>query len=120
MENACIDINVLSAWLTPVLGFVTIGAAIFQSYHIARKRKDDLFDKRFDFYKKFEKYRISTYLEINAAPDIIDLIPIASEARFLFGKDIERHVLSLEGKRSTNPMFADEDFSKPFYKYLKL
>lgn len=111
-------IEILAACLAPIIAVVTVIAAIFQMYYTAKKRKDDLFDKRFDFYKRIERYWIST--GSNGPPDIINLLTIASEARFLFGKDIEKHILSLEGKASTNPLFADDYFSKPFHKYLTL
>ena len=112
------SIELLSAWLVPIIGIVTIITAFLQIYYTAKKRKDDLFDKRFDFYKRLERYWLST--NSNGPPDITDLFPIASEARFLFGKDIERHILSLAGKGSSNSMFAEDDFTKPFHKYLTL
>jgi hypothetical protein len=53
--------------------------------------------------------------------DTEDLIPIAQEAGFLFGKDISDHILSLADKEHTgSPFFADGDFTEPFCKYLYL
>ncbi len=50
-----------------------------------------------------------------------DVVPIAEEARLLFGADIARHILSLEGKEhSGSPDFPNEDFTKPFERYLQL
>jgi hypothetical protein len=50
-----------------------------------------------------------------------DVVPIAEEARLLFGEDIERHILSLEGKEhSGSPFFPNQDFTSPFENYLRL
>lgn len=118
MENNLI--NVLSAWLAPILAIVVITTSIMQYILAAKKRKDDLFDKRYNFYKKAEKVWLSSFNEDNPPMDIIDLLPLASEATFLFGKEVSKHIISFEGKKCTHPWFADDDFAKPFYKYLKL
>lgn len=85
-----------------------------------KKRKDDLFSLRYDFYKKVSNLWLATNNLQNPPLDITDLIPISEKAEFLFGKEISRHILSLANKRATNDLFPDNDFSKPFYKYLKL
>lgn len=85
-----------------------------------KKRKDDLFNLRYEFYKNVSKMWTSTSDSNNPPLDIIDLIPLAEKAGFLFGEEIPKHILSLENKTATHPFFPDEDFSKPFVKYLKL
>lgn len=85
-----------------------------------KKRNDDLFNLRFTFYKKVSDLWTNTYNRNNPPMELIDLVIIAEEAEFLFGKDIAEHILSFANKRASNDLFPDDDFSKPFYKYLKL
>ena len=90
-------------------------------YRIASvKRKDDLFKLRYEFYKKLSKSWLETYDKSVAPFDIVDLIPIAAEASLIFDKSVADHILSLDQKRPSNPFFCDNDFSKPFYKFLNL
>lgn len=101
---------------------VAISGVIFtglQVYIAHKKRKDDLFNLRYEYYKKISKIWINT-CHSGQPLDNIDLIPIAEEANFLFGEDIYNHILSLEDKKASHDLHPDIDFSKPFHKYLKL
>ncbi len=113
-------VNIISAWLTPVVAIVAIVFPVVQVFMYWRKRRDELFDKRFEFYQKLERYWVKTSHEDVSPCMIEDLIPFATEASFLFGKKIMDHIFSLEDKKATNPFFADDDFAKPFKKYLSL
>ena len=92
-------INVLSALLTPTIAIAGSVIAWLQYRTNSQKRKND-----------------------NCRPhDVEDLIPVAMEARMLFGKDIAQHIISLENKaHKGSPFFPDDDFIKPFMKYLQL
>ncbi|GGW81488.1 hypothetical protein [Salegentibacter mishustinae] len=104
-----------------ILAFIISCFSLFISIiHFRRKRKDDLFKLRFEFYKKISNAWTSTYNKNNSEFDIVDLTPVAEEAEFLFGKDIQKHILSLENKRAKHDLFPDDNFSEPFRKYLKL
>ncbi len=108
------------AIITAIVGVFGLLFTYLQ-FRIARqKRKDDLFNIRYEFYSKISKVWISTYNSENPTLDIADLIPISEKAEFLFGKEIAEHIISLEGKRATHDLFPDDDFSKPFAEYLKL
>jgi len=49
-----------------------------------------------------------------------DWFPLAEEAGFLFGEDIERHISSLADKKvEGSPFFPNEWFVAPFRKYLR-
>jgi hypothetical protein len=118
-------INILSALLTPTIAIAGIVLGILNYLHAQRKRKDDLFDRRYEFYKKVRDWWLTT--GTGAPPDqnpFIDpeeLIPIAEEARFLFGDDIAQHILSLdESGHSGSSFFPNSDFIEPFEKYLRL
>ena len=119
MENKSL-VDILSAWLTPMVAVAGIGIAFFQCRLAVKKRKDDLFDKRYEFYKKAENGWIATYREDVMEPEVTDLIPLAEEATFLFGKKIGEHILSFAGKKNSNPEFSDEEFVKPFREYLEI
>lgn len=117
------DNNSLMLLIVTTVG--VIAAIIFgrqNSKHNKIKRQHDLFDKRYEFYKRLEKWWTDTrYHEETPLPHEEILIQWASEANYLFGQDISQHILSLEGRRHDgSPYFANDDFSKPFDKYLKL
>lgn len=114
-------IKVLSALLTPTIAVAGLIIAWLQYRTNNQKRKNELFDRRYDFYKSIEKIWISTRDEENRTLDDQDLIPFASEAEILFDRSVANHIMSLEDKRHKgSPFFPDDDFSKPFFKYLKL
>jgi hypothetical protein len=99
-----------------------IGFALLQWRSNDWNRKNQLFDKRYKFYQQLREWRLSTQdSEHRYTPDIEDLIPRAEEAGFLFGDDIENHILSLAGKtHKGSPDFPNDDFSSQFRNYLKL
>lgn len=110
-------------YLTVVTSVVAILGSLFTGlqFKLARKkRKDDLFNLRYEFYRNLSRIWIATNNRENPELGITDLIPIAEKANFLFGKEISKHVLSLEDKRASHDLFPDDDFSKPFERYLKL
>ena len=94
-----------------------------RSYFLSKKRrKDNLYLLRIKYYDKVKKVWLKTCNEIPNPInlDVVDLIPLAEEGEFLFGKKIYKHIMSLENKHATHPFFPDEDFSKPFREYLTL
>jgi len=121
MEYNCNGIEALSALLTPTIAIAGLVIAVLQYRTNNLKRKNDLFDKRYEFYKSVEKLWLSTIDNEIKEFWVEDLIPIASEARILFGNDVADHIMSLENKRHKgSPFFPNDDFSKPFLKYLQL
>lgn len=115
-------VDILSAWLTPIVAIIGVIIASVQVWLAFKKRKDDLFERRYDFYQKLENMWLATRdYENPSYPDVEDLIPWASRAEFLFGGDIADHILTLEEKHHNgSPYFPDDDFVKPFKKYLVL
>lgn len=112
---------------TGTFNLVTIfisGIALFfsiWSFHLSKKkRKDDLFEKRHSFYKRICKYWLSTSDPQRDSAQFDELLYYSEEANFLFGKGIKKHIEKLENKRNSNPMLVDDNFTKPFTKYLKL
>jgi hypothetical protein len=94
----------------------------YLAFNLAKKRReDDLFDRRYEFYKSVRDAWLSTADPETGPRFIEDWIPIAEEASFLFGSDIEDHLVSLDGRRHNgSPSFPNEDFVEPFRKYLTL
>lgn len=117
MEKEIIDY--LSAWLGPIVAVSTVYMHFSQRYTARMKRKDELFDKRYEFYKKIESKWLETYYDSTPEWEVVDLIPVANEASFLFGKDIMDHIIGLAEKRCSTPFFVDDHFIKPFNKYLR-
>lgn len=93
----CNWINILSAMLTPTIAIAGTIIAFLQYRNNYLKSKNDLFDKRYEFYKKLRTWWLSTANVDSQHYDLemIDLIPWAEEASFLFEKDIQQHILSL-------------------------
>jgi hypothetical protein len=115
-------IDLFAACLTPVVAIVSIAFTWRQYCLDKKKREDDLFDRRYDFYQKIRTAWISTHPH-NSNKDwtIEDWIPFAEESQFIFGKDIANHILSFAGKHHQgSPFFPDDKFVEPFQKYLKL
>lgn len=115
----------LAAFLTPAIAIAGIVIGTLNYLHTRRKRQDDLFDRRYEFYKRVRDWWLTTGTGAAPGSDPIvgveDVVPIAEEARLLFGKDVAQHILSLEGKgHSGSPFFPDQDFTKPFERYLRL
>jgi hypothetical protein len=106
--------------LTPAIAIAGAWVAVASHRLARRKRKDDLFDRRYEFYKRVRDWWLSTAAPEAPVVDVEDVFPLTEEAGFLFGKDIAQHILSLEGKRHPgSPFFPDDEFTKPFLKYLR-
>lgn len=119
-------INILSASLAPIVAITGIYLGI-KNYALAlKKRKDDLFDRRYEFLQDFEKLWKTTGLESDGAIrpylEWDDIEPYAQKAAFLFGNDIVNHLKSYEGKSCDRSFIwvPDSKLAKPFEKYLKL
>ena len=124
METLKNIINISAACLTPTVAAIGIFIGI-KTYKLAlRKRKDDLFDRRYQFLKNFEKLLKTTGPESKGATRMSlewgDIEPWAQEAYYLFGKDIAEHLRSYEGKSFDQvlPWVPDSKLAKPFGKYL--
>lgn len=131
-------ITIASALLVPIVAIVGTCIAIFQWSLAAKKRKDELFDRRWDFYCRAKKIfldeltntinnqkkdKISRHISLNWTNHYAD------EAFFLFGEDIEKHIRAfpeqiVESKKVKANRKIIEDpvltFRKPFKKYLRL
>lgn len=110
-------LSIVSIFLSSIAFIFTV-----LNYILARqRRRDALFEVRFKFYQQVAELWVSTCK--NGDPgltDITTLLPLSQKGLFLFGKDIEQHILSMEGKRASQPFFPDEKFDKPFRRYLRL
>ncbi len=110
-----------SITLAQAVGVATVAIAYWQYQANQRIRRNDLFDKRYAFYQELEDFWLSTVCADSPELDVEDLAPAAVKAEFLFGEDISKHILSLADKRHKgSPFFPDDDFVRPFKKYLKL
>lgn len=117
-------ILILSASLTPIVAIVGIFIGVMNYLLALRRRKDELFDRRYKFLKDFEELWKTTGSESEGASrpflEWDDIEPWAQEAYFLFGKEIVEHVKSYEGKANDRTLLwvPDAVLAKPFEKYL--
>jgi len=88
--------------------------------HLARKKRtDDLFVTRYNFYKRIRSYWESTTYLVRADEHILN--EFAEEAYFLFHEDIYDHIRSLKGKCFVqDKRFPNNSFTGPFISYLKI
>lgn len=115
-------VDIIAALATPIIA-LCVAIITFGNYRLAkRKRKDDLFDRRYKFYKAVERaWRNTGSGEPNIQPwwDWDDIEPWAHEAGFLFGPDISNHLRSYTDKGFEGiSWLPDPDFAAPFEKYL--
>jgi len=102
--------------------FAAISGIVFICWQLDRnRRREELLDRQYDLYQRVKEFWLLTHDTNVPTPHFEDLIPFAKEAASIFGKEMQDHILSLSGKRhSGSPLFPDEDFVRPFRKYLKL
>jgi hypothetical protein len=124
LENVCVAYFTALSIPTIVVAVAGLIISFLQWQSNQWKRKNDLFDRRYKFFKNIESWWISLNTDPDSPDDKViyeDLIPFAREAKFLFGDDICNHILSLvKMNYSGTPWFASDNFVGPFYKYLSL
>ncbi|RNA61483.1 hypothetical protein D1631_05820 [Chryseobacterium nematophagum] len=124
MENLKNIITIFSALLTPTVAVIGIYIGVLNYKLQIRKRKDDLFDRRYKFLKEFESFWKTTGAENKGAKihslEWDDVEPFAQEAYYLFGKEIADHLRSYVGKSFDQDFkwVPDYELAKPFNKYL--
>lgn len=117
-------IDIFSAISMPIIAAIVAFVTWLQWDTNEKKRKQDLFDKRYTFYSKLKELYIEHARE-GERFDFLDFVPAAEEARFLFGKDIEKHVLAIPDRKVVDEAAAyigivEGWFIRPFLKYLAL
>ncbi|AZA91775.1 Uncharacterised protein [Chryseobacterium nakagawai] len=124
MEDFTQLATIFAAYLTPTIAIIGSVLAI-QNYRLAkRKRRDELFDRRYKFLLEFEKLWKTTGDPQKGATRMClewdDIAPFAQKAYYLFGEDIAEHLKSYEGKSFDQnfPWVPDQNLAKPFAKYL--
>lgn len=108
--------------LAPVLISFGVGWIAFQQWRTAeKKRRQDLFDKRYDFFRRIWQIYERQIINPDAYPqlDESDILDLVHEAEFLFGKDIVKHLFAIPDNLEKGCLDYDW-FSKPFHKYLML
>lgn len=114
-------IDILSALLTPSIAVIAVYIAWQQWNTAEKKRKQDLFDKRYAFFKLMWKFYEGHIIDPDKVPAVDEehILDYCFEAEFLFGKDIVKHLMEMPKKQAE--MHIDYDwFGEPFRKYLTL
>jgi hypothetical protein len=117
--QAPVWIQILSAMLTPTIAIAGGVIAWLQWRTAERRRKQDLFEKRWEFFKRARK----VYEQGPRAPDgyvyhAEDFQYLAEEATFLFGPDIEALIWSFGGHFGENQTKDMSWYVTPFKKYM--
>lgn len=109
-------VQILSALLVPAIAIAGGVIAWLQWRTNERKRRQDLFDKRYEFYRR----ALSTYQEFHSdrigSTEAWEFDYLYMEAKFLFGDDIVDHLQSYD----RSPKYDLAWFARPFQKYLRL
>jgi hypothetical protein len=109
-------ITILSALLVPTLAIAGGIIAWLQWRTNERKRKQDLFDRRFALYLKAVSYYEEIWSEQAGTSPDYDWKTLYVEASFLFGPDIEAHLETM----NRNEKFDIRWFALPFRRYMQL
>ncbi len=92
-------INILSAFLTPIIGLTTISILVLQ-YLLQRYRvRKDLYEPRIKIYRAVNEFLMHANQHDNVSEDTLTaLIQSTTEARFLFRGKIRKHIYLLHSK----------------------
>jgi hypothetical protein len=115
-------VDYLQASAGPIIAIGGVLIAWQQHKLNHRKRKDELFDKRYAFYQSVVRVHLGTWPGHNSRDDreleLEDVIDMSIEGRYLFGEEVQNLILKLPEMSASNPNWADSEVSKPFDKYL--
>lgn len=110
--------------LAIAIGAIAASVLGILSYRLQRrKRIDELFDRRFAFYKKLMSVVLNPSLDGSAAGQekIAHTLRINQwEARFLFGEDMGRHLVAIADKYTNGEDILRDEIDGPFLKYMQL
>lgn len=119
-EDADSWVKIINLFATPAIAAAVAGISWMNWRTAERKRQQDLFDKRYDFYLRMKKiYEDFVFNEVDADYDDIDRW--RTEAKFLFGQQLADHVASIPEYVEKHPGCHHlRWFSEPFDRYLML
>ena len=107
---------VFSALLTPTVAIAGGIIAWLQYRTNETKRKQDLFDKRFDFYIRAVSAYEEFWSERVGTTTAYEFEAFYAEGSFLFGPDLVEHLQTMSRK----DRFDLAWFSEPFRRYMQL
>ena len=114
-------VDILTALLMPTIA-IAVGVIAYLQWRTAENhRNQQLFDKRYRFFKMLWNIFCSHIESPDQAPPLEpeDLFDFTHEADFLFGEDIVSHLMAMPDKQKEKCIDYDW-FSKPFARYMKL
>lgn len=103
--------------LTPAIAIAVALIGFLQWRTAERKRRQELFDKRFAFFQNLWSIYEDQVIGEGPPADYTDFLQYAHEAEFLFGGDVTSHMFQIEERTQKGGLEYDW-FSKPFKKYL--
>jgi hypothetical protein len=116
-------IQIITSIATPCIALIAVIYAGMQAKTAKIKRRQDLFDLRYAFYRKVREMYVAV-AQYDRPYDGFDFYDLAEEASFLFGDDVAKHIASMTDRKIPEQVkyagIVDDWFIKPFNKYLKL
>ena len=118
-------VEVFQALSVPAIAFAGVCIAATNLWLGFRKRRDDLFDRRYDFFRRavraWEAAAKSQHETGENVPDWEYRAALANEALFLFGPRLAEHLNNYTKPFDHHvPQLPNEDFVKPFDPYMRL
>lgn len=112
--------SISSALLTPTIALIAVYIAWQQWKTAESKRKQDLFDKRYQFFSGMWEAFSSPIIDPNERLlEKEDLLDSTHKAELLFGSDIVNHIFEIPERQKQGILDYDW-FIKPFKKYMQL
>jgi hypothetical protein len=92
-------IEIVSAFLTPIIGVTTVTILVLQYYLARRRWRLDLYDKRYPVYLATMQY-LSFILQSARVTDeeLFKFLRNSKDKEFLFGKDVQQYLDELYRK----------------------
>jgi hypothetical protein len=109
-------VQALNALLIPFIAVVGTIIGWLQWRTNERKRKQDLFDKRFALYLKAVSYYEEVWSDRAGSSPDYDFKTLYVEASFLFGQDVVDHLKTMTREKK----FDIDWFAEPFRRYMQL
>ncbi len=122
MTTLPIWVSYLQALATPAIALAGVSIA-YSSHRLAgQRRRDELFDRRYEFYLRTRKQFAEVFSRPHGEVDTHWRESLAEEASFLFPSDIVDHILNFRTPINERWKVGhiSASFVRPFSNYLRL
>jgi hypothetical protein len=115
-------VQIVNALAIPLVALAAALIGLLQWRTAERKRRQDLFDKRYDNFKRAQQFYEECMLSDRGdSHGSFEMRDFATEAEFLFGPDVGAHMRDVvKNVCSGTHQYDFVWFTSPFKKYLQL